>query len=388
MNLCKVTNCPNHDKCTGYCITGAGYTAAKFIERCDTVQSPLGQIHSTLIQWKPADLLISGIIYNKTDNPALALTPKRISIVKTSKFGRLRNKSMAQAILSYFEIAGENIEIEDSENIIKKLMQINQDKLMIMPFKPGTKCKIISDKSTFGELEISAVKYSVDIETGRISGNIIVSISDGRNITNKVFGLSEYGSGFRLSKIELVLKDSKIDRKCMTVSPYGWIKPVIFENKDFGLAVDGSYIYFVNRFNTSIIGRWKQNGEVEASPQLDNLKDTVVYKALFKHISYISLHRRYIAPYIFAEETKILVATRNSKGATDKANRVNKETALTEDALIKPEIRPEVVILNQPSEPLKNEEVSLPVSEEIESTSVLDIKEKPKRRRNRSVKHR
>ena len=63
---------------------------------------------------------------------------------------------------------------------------------------------------------------------------------------------------------------------------------------------------------------------------------------------------RYIAPYIFAEETKILVATRNSKGATDKANRVNKETALTEDALIKPEIRPEVVILNQPSEPLKN----------------------------------
>ena len=46
------------------------------------------------------------------------------------------------------------------------------------------------------------------------------------------------------------------------------------------------------------------------------------------------------------------------------------------------------MILNQPSEPLKNEEVSLPVSEEIESTSVLDIKEKPKRRRNRSVKHR
>ena len=61
---------------------------------------------------------------------------------------------MAQAILSYFEIAGENIEIEDSENIIKKLMQINQDKLMIMPFKPGTKCKIISGDTVIHFLSI------------------------------------------------------------------------------------------------------------------------------------------------------------------------------------------------------------------------------------------
>lgn len=320
MNLCKVTQCPHHSKCPGYCLIGAGYTASQFIANCDVVESKIGSIHSTIIQWKKVDALVCGAIYEKSGEPAIILSQKKIPIVKEDKFRRYLNKSMGLAISSYFNLIDEQGQgqlLPESETV-DKLQKILNDRLMIIPFKIGVKCLVLSDKyKDWVTLEVEKLIYGIDMDTGRIEGSLVATNVGGRNPFCETLKISDYGKRFRLSQVEDILKSSNIDRKCIMVSPYGWIKPVIFENEDLGLAVDGSYVYLVRNNNTSIVGRWKPNGEIEESEQLKGLSKTSVYKALNKHLNFISLHRKYIAPYIFAAETRILVTSKTKKeGAT------------------------------------------------------------------------
>ena len=117
-----------------------------------------------------------------------------------------------------------------------------------------------------------------------------------------------YGTKIRIPSLERTLKSSELDRELIRMAPVGFIKPIVIEDSEYILALDGKYMYRITNDTACIVGMWKNSTLVSFMNGIESLSKSKAYKKLMNGIKYIDKHRRFMVPYGLFECNKINIS--------------------------------------------------------------------------------
>lgn len=303
MNFCKIKNCPNYAKCIKHCEENAGYALYEFLTNVDVVETQIGDFRSGKI--------VSGIMLENLSNPAYILSPLETSLSYPSKFLSVFGKAPLQILKVY---TNKHCELEEQNALKAKLKGIISNKYMVIPIKPRTQCKVMTnseEKNKFTELNLEYVKWHNDPNTMKFECELISEPQEAFGAQRRLkVKLTDYGKKFMISSIEGSLRPCKINRNSIQITDFGFIRPVIFKDKKNTLAIDGTYLYRVTSTHVEIAGVWGIGDSILEAPEMKDLHKSQAYKELMENINYISKHKRFLVPYGFTEASVIDVSSR------------------------------------------------------------------------------
>lgn len=285
---CKL-ECPT---CEGYCELATAASLADFLRRVDTIESPIGEIR----QYSNNEvLMVSGVQISKVPEPVYILTKNRIDIDRSEIFVAPFNKPIVKMLKDYLDI--ENA--EDKDNVLQLLKSLNTGKRLLMPFRIGEKCinKKPNSESWAGGIVsyIESVKWAYRNADGRLHCELIMDAVDWVRSRIMKHDIESYGKNFRLSDVEALSVASRDRYKYIAMDRLGYIKPItVFTGKGDGVALDGSYLYGINKGEIKIIGMWGRNHDLKVDSNMEEFIKKVIPE---KDIDFIAKHRRLIAPF-------------------------------------------------------------------------------------------
>lgn len=295
-------NCKGLDNCSKACIYHSGKALVNFITGVDMIETRIGEFSSRTIGGVQ-DLVVSGHQLWELDHPSWLMTDINTILDVSDKFRTAFDKNAFQIASEYCKfIKMTNEEIRD---ITEKIKCINKNKMLVLPFKPHTRCNIdyeLDGKQLKNkESEIHSIKWRTDKETHKLDCD--VNFLDGE--TNKIIkiNIKEYLRKFRLNKMDNHSKVAKTDIKMIEFTDYGIIKPIVVDDGKNKLALDGTYLYYKELDDLHIVGYWDNRDNLVFS---DNIKCKAITK-IKDNMNLIRNHKRYIAPYLLYEENTIKV---------------------------------------------------------------------------------
>lgn len=298
----ECNKCMDITKCGRGCALHTGKALIDFLLGIDTCETSIGD-YDCRNRGGQTDLVVSGHQIFYMENPAKVLTSIDTAIDISDKFCTAYDKNAYQIATAYCKHIG--MIQEDMKNIGSLIKNINSNRLLVMPFKPHTKCKVVIgdaslDKKKDGE--ITFLKWTTNKETHKLECLIGFNVQAGSNQVVK-YNITEYLDKFRLSQMEIKAKSNKHDDRLICMTSHGIFKPILVKDKknNMAVAIDGSYMYVVNKTETHIIGYWNEREKFTLkrrvnTPALDKIMD---------NIDFIERHRRYIAPYMLYEANTI-----------------------------------------------------------------------------------
>lgn len=271
-----------------------GQNIVNFLEGITLIETRIGQMTTMEVLGENKSMIVSGHIIEDMDTPTWLYTDSNTLFNKSSKFTSVDETPITQVIKSYCEIAG-----IDPKGAIDKLKKINDNLLLVVPFKPGRFFEVVSVSSAGGttntEMILKALKWETNPETHRLEANLVFKSKKTRNYSTVALPIIEYLSTFRLSGTKEKLSDGTDSRDIMKFDVCGILKPIEFVDKDHSLIIDGTYLYEKIDDKTSIIGIWAQTGTNLIT--FRKLGAGKLAKKLNASLELISAHKKYIAPY-------------------------------------------------------------------------------------------
>lgn len=305
-----------------------GLCLSRFLREIDTVESHIGNIKEDETS-RGTYLRIMGLQLEAFEPPADLLSELPISISAQRKFRGYNGSQAIRLLGQYLKLSNQEQYNEVDE--LYRLNNIEANRELILPIKPGALCKIEVDKSkvyngkaddgdesTDGVVtkssKIEVVKWCTDKESGELKCYVITEALDAITRVRGRCEIVEYGKKFFLSDIEnsmanRVTGTSKKEHKFISMTNFGYIKPIRIENSmGSGFAVDNNYIYsFTNGGEPLPIAYWDESNNIIGDEEYEKAKELPVYKELEKGLGFIAQHRRFIGPYFLTEENVIKV---------------------------------------------------------------------------------
>jgi len=291
-----------------YGVVQAGRALAYFILHIDTIKTEIGEYKNGSKYCKEG-FIVTGIQLEDIKSPINILTRlSDLNIDMSENFKNYMGESPINLIESYFsKISGGVKEIYKKE-IINKLIQINSNKQVVVPFKPLDECRISVDKDRDRGLKILFVTWNTDKDTGEIKSNITVRVKDDNKSGNTYkIPVSEYGKEFKIATVERSLRSDKIDRDIIRFNDAGLIKPLVVNDGKIALALDCKHMYIVHDSRIVVIGNWDNRGNLIEIEAMSQIRKSRAYKYIKNNMNYIVKHRRFIAPYKLVSENIVKI---------------------------------------------------------------------------------
>ena len=240
-------------------------------------------------------MIVSGHMLEKMDSATWILTSIDTSLDKSPKFLKVFGKNPTQLLTNYYNSLDKPD--EELKKATDKLRDINNNKLLILPFKPGMQCSISVKMETVTvnkDVVIKSIQWTTDKETYKLKCTINFEASSQYG-GSKIFKLpiTEYTKSFTLKSISLRTSASSTEQNLLEITDAGIFKPIEITDGSSGIAIDGSFLYHTVNGETSVIGYWSGDELVVVSKS----SNSKAYKKLMKSIDIITAHRRYIGPY-------------------------------------------------------------------------------------------
>lgn len=305
-----------------------GLCLSRFLREVDTVESHIGNIKEDEAS-HGSYLRVVGLQLEAFEPPADLLSESPVSISAKRKFRGYNGSQASRLLAQYLKLSNQEQESDIDE--ICRLNNIEANRELILPIKPGALCKMEVDKSkvytgkadsedetTDGVItkssKIEVVKWLIDKESGALKCYAITEALDAITRVRGRCEIAEYGKKFYLSDIEnsmtgRVVGAPKKEHKFISMTNFGYIKPIRIENSmGSGFAVDNNYIYsFTNGGEPIPIAYWDDSNSIIGDKEYEKAMELPVYKELEKGLGFIAQHRRFIGPYFLTEENVIKV---------------------------------------------------------------------------------
>lgn len=301
----KCGECKGFETCTNVCMCHTGQSFINYLKGIDTIDTKIGTFESTSIDG-PKDLIVCGHeMYNDGSLPSWIL--RRIELVTLNtgdKFTKAFNKNSSYILSSFCKVA--SLSSDETNELIKKLENINKMKSIIVPIKPSIACNIDytdgNEHILYNEIPILKMKWVTDSETKQFKCEITFKIeekfSNGKIIT---LGLEDYNRKFTISNME-ISKKGKHDNSIIEMTNYGLVRPIEIIEGEISTIIDGTYVYN-SYYDESIVGVWNNKGKISFAK---NYSPKVI-KFIETNLNIIKLHRKYIAPYKMCDTHKLKI---------------------------------------------------------------------------------
>lgn len=266
-----------------------GYALAQLLRGINVVETNIGNIASR--ENGTEGLIVSGYSINYRGESCDLLSDVSISVDTSSKLGRAFGKSALELLREYVKIS----RCEDGLGLTSKLKGIQTNKLLVNIIKPGTDVNVVY-KGREVRTRVDTSKWRHNSESKQLECIIITDkIPVASNKRLKV-GLENYG--IDLTSVDVEREFNKINRKVISMSNFGLIKPIAIRDELGVLIIDNQYAYFVGDGDDSvnIVGGWSL-GKLAGLDRYKKKTNSLTFKKLEEYIRYIGKHKRYIVPY-------------------------------------------------------------------------------------------
>lgn len=293
-------NCGSIERCTKSCILHIGKALVDFIQRIDTTETKIGE-YSSKKKGEPYDLVVYGHQLFDLSSPSWILTDINTILDVSDKFLTAYDKNAFQIANIYCKHVG--MSAQDTKTVTDKIKAINNNLMLVLPFKPHSNCEI--DLTVNGNVEkkkeanINYIKWITNKETHKINCTIGFDLSNSSQIVK--MDIKDYIDKFRLSQMEMVAKGARHDKNLIKITDYGIFKPILIKEGNVSIAVDATYVYYNTPGDTRIIGFWDENDKLVIDK---NIKSKAINK-IKDNLTYIKNHKKYMAPYMLFEPNVI-----------------------------------------------------------------------------------
>lgn len=343
--------CVGEESCSKYCILHAAKALINFLTRVDITETHIGDYESTERNGRK-DLVCYGHKLWEVGQPAHILGDIKIVLDSEPKFSGQFGLSTTALLNKYCK--QHNVCKQDIERLHSMVRSITKNKIIVLPLKPHMECMIDINKSmelagtdkakpkakTTGETTGKS-ETGTGTETGTASGtsesseskkskthdryeqafvhyiswkinhdthkiDCIIAFKVGSKSSEKTYrySLSEYMQSFRMNSDSAT---TAMDKKLISMTDYGIIKPIEITDGKSTIAVDGSFVYDVQSSMIRVIGHWTDSGDLK----INNGEKSKLLKKLLDNKTVIKNHRRYIAPYMLYPSNTVNVRTKD-----------------------------------------------------------------------------
>jgi hypothetical protein len=250
------------------------------------------------------DLVVYGHqMYGLHDCSSL-LTGIGVTIDCSDKFRTEYSKASCQMLQDYCDYI--EMEPDEANELLTKLKNINENRMLVIPFKPGTLFTLVGDDGKKKEAKLSSIRWLTNKETYKIECSLIFKSKFDEKF---IFSVTEYIEKFYLSGVEIRKRSSKYDPNIIKMSSYGIIHPIEVTDGEMKAAIDGTYLYYISSDKAHIVGKWDSNGNLKVSK---GTSAPCITKIL-DNLEYIKDNRKYIAPYKLFEPNVIEIKKKKTK---------------------------------------------------------------------------
>ena len=291
-----------------YTVLHAGKALNDFLNRVTITETRIGEFSSSKPfdragTSKNYDLICSGHMVSNHEEVSWIYTGIDTPLDANPKFKRAFDRNPVQILKQYYDDTG--LSEEDLNESINKITKLNNNKMLIVPFKLGTSCTVeieVESHTFVKDMELDTIKWVTDKESSKLKCMLIfknANVMSGRSYS---LPITSYLDKFRVSSISIQGKVSKNDTDIIKATDNGVFRPIQFSDGDSSVVIDGSYVYFISGAGTVIIGEWKNDDLV-----IYNTLKNKAFKAMMKRKDAIRAHRRYIAPYSLVDTVEIKI---------------------------------------------------------------------------------
>ncbi len=301
--ICKLTSiCEN--KCDKFCQYIVGDNLVRFLREIDTLPSQVGE--------RTGDYIISGAQIDATGNIVNILSDVSESINITQKFRSTLEKSAMAILTAYLKMTN----AADADELRSKLTKIDNNKLLMLPIKPGMTCEVAVEasskdgakKESFKSSKVETIKWFNSKLTKEFECVIFTEVIDTNGNKRAKISLEEYGEKIKLTDIERTFAEAEIDRSLVKMTRHGIIRPLcVTDVRNTGIIIDNTYMYKIEHGTITLLASWVNGELVGKEKEFIEIQKTPQYKRIKKHIKFISQHRRFIAPYGLVDTNNIKV---------------------------------------------------------------------------------
>ena len=104
-----------------------------------------------------------------------------------------------------------------------------------------------------------------------------------------------------MSDIIKSIHNNNIDSSLIAMSRFGYVKPLVIEfGKGTKLIIDNAFMYLAEGNRIKIIAYWDK-GKLVGGGKYEDTVGSGMFKKLSKSMTFISQHRRFMAPFGLAE---------------------------------------------------------------------------------------
>ena len=293
------SKCKGIDKCTNSCILHLGKALVDFIERVDTTETRIGDYEHRDYKHpgtKP-DLVVNGHRIFDLESPDWLLSDISKVVDISDKFEKAFDKNAFQIATMYCKAAG--YDSERTKKITDRIKNINACREIVIPFKPKTNCNIDIDteniKAKKKDAVISYVKWKADDDTHKLKCTIGFKTENAFNSGNTiVIDAVDYLDKFRISQIDIKNDGTKKNNELIKITDIGIFRPIVVKDKDYAIAVDGTFLYTISSDGTEIAGFWNDKNELIIDKKLKNKTVDIIKR----NKDLIKEHKKYMAPYL------------------------------------------------------------------------------------------
>lgn len=302
--------CTGIDTCNKYCTIRTGINLVNFINGVDVIETAIGELREDY-RTKEKSLIVCGHGIETYPSPVYMLTGLNTTIDVSGKFKEYCGLTPIQIIKNYMQTL--NMSADGAKNSIETFKKFNSNKLLPTPIKPGMECEIEYGEGKSKRVvnsQVDKVYWSTNKQTKKLECTIYFIVDRGILEGNGKciqIPIVDYGYRIKLPSLERTLKSSEIDRELIQMAPVGFIKPIVVEDDQYTLALDGQYMYRINNDMVYIIGTWKDGSITNFMNGIDPVIKSKAYKKLMNGIKYVDRHRRFIVPYGLFEQNKITI---------------------------------------------------------------------------------
>lgn len=302
----------------------AGRNLVRFINGIDMAETNIGETRQDHIDNRKY-FVVSGYIIEKGAAPVDILTAvEKYKVRSDPKFSNFGGITPQTVLRQYTESAG--FPKEAFTLALDQFAKINSNKILPIPFRPGTQCKIAhKDFKGLAQTtltEIDEIKWIPDNSPemgGKLVGTIIceVKVTDDGKKCAKAF-LRDYGRTWTVPSLEGGLKAAEITRDAINMTDLGFILPIVASDDVNTVAIDGYHMYSISKGYSYIVGTFTEKGLVEDKELVSKIKGSKAYEYIKKIEKFVERHSRYILPYGLCEPYRVDLGKGKGKGVKNK----------------------------------------------------------------------
>ncbi len=258
-------------------------------------------------------LIVTGMtLYRDGTNSTIFKPSSNVSIPMEERFKRYNDKNAKAILKEYLNTSG----LENGNELMNKLRLVEENKTVFAPFKAGQICDVeytrvskrqeINGKKVECRTNIESIKWSIVDNDEKLQCVLHVGMVNPDTMKRVRLRVQDYCDTFNLVDLDRLREKSNVQGQIIKMTKFGYIQPIEIKSGNYRVIIDNCNIYEQHGESTDlkVIGEWSK-GKIQLTR--NKITDAKVEKAVSINMTYISKHRRWIAPYGLCETNKLTV---------------------------------------------------------------------------------